>query len=343
MRIYMRTGFTFCLIILVAPAFSQTQDSAHYFYQKGLEEKNARRWLVASKYFERSLSFDPKLTAAYIDRGYTNLEMRRMDPAMADFVKANELDPSNTAVIKELMNLYYGYHQYQKAIDFAKKCTSCTSLEKTVALCYYSLEDYVNAEKLLLKLAPKNPADAEMQYTLGKCYMQMEMNGKAIPYFMKAVSLDSAKSTWLFELGLLYYATDNYKNAVSYFNRAVEQGFPASNAFNENLGYAYIYSGEFAKGEKILLDILAKKRGDKDILRDIAQIYYDRRLYDKSLEFCQRLMEMDMKDARALYQAGLCFQMKGDKERGQQMCDHAIELDPSLRGLKKKMETPGGL
>ena len=269
--------------------------------------------------------------------------MRRMDPAMTDFVRANELDPSNTEVIKELMDLYYSYHQYQKAIDFAAKCTKCTSLEKTVAFCYYNLEDYVSAEKILLKLLPKNSADAEMNYTLGKCYMQMEMNGKAIPYFMKAVELDTTKSTWLFELGLLNYATDNYKNAVIYFNKAAEKGFPVSNAFNENLGYAYIYSGDFAKGEKILLDILAKKRGNKDILRDIAQIYYDRRLYDKSLEFCQRLMEMDMKDARALYQAGLCFQMKGDKERGQQMCDRAIEMDPSLRGLKKKIDTPGGL
>ena len=59
-------------------------------------------------------------------------------------------------------------------------------------------------------------------------------------------------------------------------------------------------------------------------------------MYDKSLEFCQKLMELDLKDGRALYQAGLCFQQKGDKERGAQMCDKAIELDPSLRGLKTK-------
>ena len=339
----MKVFFTICLLIVFFPSFSQLADSARYFYQKGVEEKNARRWLVASTYFDRSIALDPAYTEAYIDNGYTNLEMRRMDQALASFKKAFELNPSNAAVVKALMELYYSYHQYQQAIDFAKKCTSCTNLEKTVAFCYYSLEDYVSAEKILLKLVSRTQADAEMLYTLGKCYMQMEMNAKAIPYFMKAVALDSTKSTWLFELGLLNYATDNYKTAVVYFNKAAEKGFPASNAFNENLGYAYIYSGDFARGEKILLDILAKKRGDKDILRDIAQIYYDRRLYDKSLEFCQRLIEMDLRDAKALYQAGLCFQMKGDKERGQQMCDRAIEMDPSLRGLKKKIETPGGL
>ena len=77
------------------------------------------------------------------------------------------------------------------------------------------------------------------------------------------------------------------------------------------------------------------------MLRDLAQVYYDRNMYDKSLEFCQKLMEMDMKDGRALFQAGLCFQKKGQKERGQQMCDRAIELDPTLNMLRQKKMDPG--
>jgi len=96
---------------------------------------------------------------------------------------------------------------------------------------------------------------------------------------------------------LLYYTVNDYKNAVVYFNKAAANGFPAGNDFSENLGYSYIYAGEFEKGEKILLDILAKKPGNKDILRDIAQAYYDQKLYDKSLEFA-KIMELDQKDAK---------------------------------------------
>ena len=322
---------------------AQAADSSQYYFQKGLEEKNAKRWKLAAADFEMAISKNPKNTAAIIENGYANLAMRNTELARSSFTKAYELDPTNTAVIKELADLYYGYHQYKKAIDFAGKCTSCTNLERTVALCYFQLEDYVNAEKILIKLVPRNAADAELAYTLGKTYMQMELNAKAIPLYMKAIQLDTAKSTWLFELGMLNYATDNFKNAVLYFNKATEKGFPVSNDFNENLGYAYLYSGDFINGERILLDILSKKRGDKDILRDISQVYYNRKMYDKSLEFCQKLMELDLKDAQALYQAGLCFQMKGDKERGQQMCDRAIEMNPSLSRLKKKIEIPGGL
>ena len=73
----------------------------------------------------------------------------------------------------------------------------------------------------------------------------------------------------------------------------------------------------------------------------MAQALYEQRQYDKSLTYCQKLMEIDDKDAKALYQAGLCFQKKGEKDRGQQMCDKAIQLDPSLENLRRKKEMPG--
>ncbi len=332
----MKNLFTLCLMLASATAFSQTTDSATYNYQKGIEEKTARRWLVASQYFERAVHFNPKYSAAYLENGYVNLEMRKTDPAKACFAKVIELEPGNIAATNELITLYFSYHQYQAALNLAQKCTACTNNEKVIALSYYKLQDYNNAEKILLKLVKSNPNDAEIMYTTGKVYSEMELASKAIYYYQKAVALDATQANWAFELGMLYFNTENYKNAVIFFNKAASLGFTQSPIFNENLGYAYLYSGEFDKAEKILLAIHEKKRGDKDIIRDLAQTYYEHQMYDKSLEFCQKLMELDIKDGKALYQAGLCFQKKGDLQRGAQMCDKAIELDPSLGRLKTK-------
>ena len=339
----MKTPFTAILVILSAQLFSQSTDSATFFYQKGVEEKTAKRYLAASKNFDKAIKLNPKYTVAYIDNGYANLEMRKTDVAITNFTKAYELEPENNAAINELMNLYFSYRQYAKAIEFAQKCKSCANAEKVTALSYYQQEDYGKAEKALLALIAKNSTDAEINYTLGRSYLEMELEKKAIVYYEKAVSLDSTKNMWLHELGLLYYNNNNFKNAIVAFNRAAANGFPQSNDFNENLGYAYIYAGEFEKGEKILLELMAKKPGSKDILRDIAQAYYDQKLYDKSLEFCQKLIEMDVKDGKALYQAGMCFIKKGQKDKGQAMCDKAIELDPSLNNLKKQQQMGAGL
>ena len=332
----MKNLLTTCFMLASAAVSAQSTDSASYYFQKGIEEKTAKRWLVASQNFEKAIRFDPKNAAAYLENGNVNLEMRRTDAAKANFIKVTELEPGNVSASNQLIELYFSYHQYQAALDLAKRCPLCKNNEKTIALSYFKLQDYDNAEKILVKLAKTSPNDAEIMYTVGKVYMEMELEQKAIYYYQKAVALDATKPVWMFELGMLYFVTDNYKNAVIFFNKATALGFTQSAEFTENLGYAYLYSGDFEKGEKILLTMHNKKRGDKDIMRDLAQAYYEHKMYDKSLEFCQKLMELDIKDGKALYQAGMCFQKKGDVERGAQMCDRAIELDPSLRSLKTK-------
>ncbi|MEO7537234.1 MAG: tetratricopeptide repeat protein, partial [Ferruginibacter sp.] len=138
-----------------------------------------------------------------------------------------------------------------------------------------------------------------------------------------------------------YYNQNDFKNAAVFFNKAAEGGYPQSNDFMENLGYAYIYTGEFEKGEKLLLSVMAKKPGNKEMMRDLAEAFYKQKMYDKSLEYCEKLMILDAKDAKALYQAGLCFQKKGQKEKGQSMCNKAIEMDPSLAGMRQKNMSMG--
>jgi tetratricopeptide (TPR) repeat protein len=334
------------LTVLIATAVTgslsaQISDSSQSYFQKGLEEKKAKRYLLASDNFTKSIQLNPGFIDAYIESGYANNEMRKTDAAKADFTKALDLDPQNETAIRELTNIYFNYRQYQNALDMAQKCKTCTNKDRIAAMCYYNMEDYGKAEKLLLALANKNPKDAEITYTLASNYLAMGLEPKAITWYENAVLLDDKKSKWFFELGLLYSNNDNYKKAVAAYTKASDLGFIKGNDFNENLGFAYVYSGDFANGEKLLNEIISRKPGDKELIRDVATAFFDSKNYDKSLDYCQKLLEMDMKDGKALYQAGLCFQKKGMVERGMQMCDKAIELDPSLAGLKSKKLSPG--
>lgn len=333
------------LIILLLSAtvlaYSQSFDSATYHFNEGMKEKNAHRYLVAAGHFETAIKLNPNYTDAYFQNGLVNNEMRRTDAAKQNFLKAYELDNNNQQAVSELVTIFFNYRQYQQAIDFAQKCNTCINKSRIIAMSYFQMEDYGKAEKMLLEVIQKNPHDAEAVYTLARTYLEMGLEAKSIPFYEKAIQLDETRSKWHFELGLLYYNNDNYKNAVISFNKAAANGFIRSNDFNENLGFAYIYSGNIDSGEKLLTEIMARKPGDKELIRDLALAFYDRKLYDKCLDYCQKLMEMDMKDGKALYQAGLCFQKKGETSKGQQMCDKAIELDPTLAGLRQKRMTMG--
>jgi tetratricopeptide (TPR) repeat protein len=333
--------FSLIAIIVTLGVSAQKTDSSQFYFQKGLEEKKAKRYLVASNHFTKAIELNPGNIDAYIESGYVNNEMRKTDAAKADFAKAFDLDPQNETAIRELTNIYFNYRQYQNALDMAQKCKTCSNKDRIIALCYFNMEDYGKAEKLLLALVNKNPKDAEVSYTLASNYLAMGLEPKAIAWYENAVILDDKKSKWFFELGLLYSNTNNYKKAVIAYTKAAELGFIKGNDFNENLGFAYVYSGDFANGEKLLNDLISRKPGDKELIRDIAAAFFDNKNYDKALDYCQKLLEIDMKDGKALYQAGLCFQKKGMTERGMQMCDKAIELDPSLAGLKSKKLSPG--
>lgn len=337
----MKNVITLILILITGSLAAQNTDSSKFYFQKGQEEKKAKRFLVAAGYFSKSIEFNPGFVDAYLESGYTNNEMRKTDAAKADFTKALELDPQNETAIKELTSLYFNYRQFQQALDLAQKCKNCADKERIMGMCYYNMEDYGRAEKLLLSQVNKTPNDAEAVYTLARNYLEMGLEAKAIGWYEKAVVLDDKKSKWFFELGLLYSNISNYKKAVLAYTKAADLGFTRGNDFNENLGFAYIYSGDFENGEKLLSDLVKRRPGDKELIRDVATAFYDSKNYDKALDFCQMLLEMDMKDGKALYQAGLCFQKKGMVERGMQMCDKAIELDPSLAALKTKKALPG--
>ena len=94
------------LFVLINNAFSQNADSAKFYYQKAIIEKDAKRYLVASALFEKAINFDSKYTAAYLEEGYVNLAMRKTDAAKGYFTKLYELDTTNITAIKELTVLY---------------------------------------------------------------------------------------------------------------------------------------------------------------------------------------------------------------------------------------------
>ncbi|HMO62673.1 MAG TPA: tetratricopeptide repeat protein [Ferruginibacter sp.] len=329
------------MLMAISKSHAQAGDSAAFYFQKGIEEKTAGRFLQASKYFDKAISFNSNFKEAYIENGYANIEMRRTDAAKAHFSKVYELDPNNSIAIKELMEILYNHRQFAKAKEMAAKCKGCPGSEKIIGMCAYQQEDYGLAVKMLGGYLSKNPTDAEATYTMARSYLDMEDYRGAVPYYKKAIALNEEKSAWAYELALLYYNNDDFKNAVVMFGKAAERGYTQSNDFKENFGYAHIYAGNFDDGEKLLLEVLQRKPNNKEMLRDMAEAYYKNNKFDKSLNYCQKLMEMDMNDGKALYQAGLCFQKMGQKDKGQAMCDKAIEMDPSLNSLRQKSMTMG--
>ena len=157
---------------------------------------------------------------------------------------------------------------------------------------------------------------------------------RAAGCFEQAIALDSSHANWMYEAGLTYYAVPDDKKAIEWFEKAGQKGHPRSNDYLENLGNAHLNAGNFEKGLVFLQEILKKKPQDQELLYNIADAYYRSGKYEVAIEYWDQVLAIDKASARSLYMIGLAFQKKGDTGKGTQLCDRAIQMDPSLKSLK---------
>jgi tetratricopeptide (TPR) repeat protein len=170
----------------------------------------------------------------------------------------------------------------------------------------------------------------------------MQNHKEAIPYFLKAIELNPDNPRWIYETALIYYAMPDDQNALKYMLLAGEKGYKQDNEYLQNLATAYANAGRADEAINLLKGILEKRPSDINIINMLAESYYDSKKYDDAIAHYDKLLQMNARNAEAMYMMGMCFQKKGEKQKGQAICDKAIELDPSLQNLKQQKQMPGG-
>lgn len=221
------------------------------------------------------------------------------------------------------------------AISQCVSAQSETSLQ--AARKFYQEENYAEALKQLEKAAAEEPSNAAVPYLSARAYVDMSNYRKAATYMEKAIAMDSTKPHWLYECGLIYYAIPDNKKSLAFILLAGEKGYKKTNDYLENLGNAYLNAGQHDKGLDVLNEVLKKKPEDPELLYIIAEANYKTGKYDQAINLWDQVFRFEENNAEVLYMIGMAYQKKGEKQKGQQICDRAIEMDPSLRSKRQRM------
>jgi len=326
------------LICFYQISIAQITDSSTFYFEKGIDAQKNNNLSLASQHFQKSLNFNSKNKSVVLAQAFLAKEMHKLPLSQQFFEKYIQLDPNNPIVLEELANIYFNKHQINKAKEFIESCPNSKNYNRILGLCNYELEDYVKAETYLNLASRENPTDIIIKYTLAKIYVEMEQYNTSMTCFDAVVKMPDVRPMWIYEQGILYYLNNDFKNALIAFNKSVEHGYIPGNDYKENYAFASIYCGDYPKGENLIMELWQKNPVKKDIVRSLITSLYEKKQYDRALFYCEKLMELDTKDSKTLFQAGLCFQKKGMKEKGENLCDKAIELDPSLESLRTKRD-----
>jgi tetratricopeptide (TPR) repeat protein len=323
-------------------AFSQS-DSAAYFYNKGVEEKNARRHMVAYQQFQKAVQYQPDQADYQKEAGLAALELRRYDQARQHFEKVYQLKKDDELALTQLGQINFALRRWPQAIQYGElmKQKNIKGHNYILGRAHYEQENYGEAYKYLQAAMQDDPANGEIPYLMGRSFVDMSNYKMAVQFFEQALAKDTTKANWYYETGLTYFAIPDAKKAVQYFERAIAKGYKTSNDVLENLSNAYVEAGQPQRGIELMKTLLEKKPADMELLWNIAEVHYKTAKYTEAIEYWDRMLYYDKANAKPLYMIGLAYQKKGDKEKGQQLCDKAIEMDPSLKNLKQKKEMPG--
>ena len=331
---------------MVSASFAQSSDSSTYYYNRGLDEKNARRYREAEKNFNKSFQLDPQNLDNLLQLASTLMEQHRYAEAKEKYHKAEVIDPNNKLVVENLATLSFNMRKWEDVIRYVQKMQQLKigkGADFLMARSYYELENYGEAIKYCELAVKEDAKNAQIYYIAGRSFMDMHNYKRAAGCFDQALALDSTNSTWMYEAGLVWYAVPNDQKALYWIEKAGEKGYKKSNDYMENLASAYLNAGKFDKGISVLQEILKKKPQDQELLYSIGEAYYKTKKYPEAIEYWDQVLILDNKNANALYMMGMAFQKKGDTQRGVMLCDKAIEMDPSLKKLREERKMPGGL
>ena len=343
----MKNLFFLLIIISIASAtIAQSADSASYYYNRGLAEKTARRFREAEKNFSKSFQLDTTNFQNLLEWANSLLEQNRYIEAKDKYQKAEMIDPNHPQMLENLATLSFNTRNYNDAIRYAKKLQQLKIGKGNnfmIARSYYELENYGESIKYCELAFKEDASNAQIPYIAGRSFMDMHNYKRAAGCYDQALTLDSSNASWMYEAGLVWYAVPNDQKALYWMEKAGERGYKKTNEYMENLASAYLNAGKLERGIGILQEILKSKPQDQELLYSIGDAFYKVKKYPEAIEYWDQILVIDNKNANALYMIGMAYQKKGDMQKGTQLCDKAIEMDPSLKKLKEERKMPGGL
>lgn len=324
--------------------FSQNKDSAAYFLQKGNEAKQGRLYMIAAQHYKKTLGFDAGNIEALRGLGSVSVEMRRYPDAVQAYGEVIKKEPNDPEANENLASLYFWTRRWNDAITAAKKMKDLKigkNADYIIGKSYAELEDYGQAYTYLQAAGKQDTTNADIPYTIARGFVEMSNYRNAAPFFVKAISLDTSKPRWVYECALNYAAIPDDKTAIKYYLLAAERGYKTDNDYIENLSISYEGTGQLDKCIELMKKVLEKKPADIALLNGVAQLLYKTGKYQEAIDYWDKILGYDKQNAKSLYMIGMAYQKKGDKEKGQQLCDQAIKMDPSLASLRQQKGDKG--
>jgi len=170
-----------------------------------------------------SVSANEELGIIY--RDFSHDASGNEEPAIASFLEAMKLDPSNPVTPSEIAKLYLTIQDTDKAIEFFNKSLALKKdyqdARLGLAKAMILNRNFVQAIDILHSLVLEDIFNAEIPYELGRAYFNIKNYSLARSYFQKALKINPGHSNALYSMGLIYEQEGKYRKSLKYLRQVL--------------------------------------------------------------------------------------------------------------------------
>lgn len=350
MKLFFKTALALTALCLPVPKVTQSgpdapqhrldRDSAAYFQSLGEAEEAARRPNSALHFYERAARFDPEDTSILQHIVGVAARLNKDAKALAAMESLQAIRPKNGEGARALAQAYFSRQDWTLAAQWATRAEALSpgapGMQYVAGVAFYHQRDYGAALPHLRRAVEAEPSRADAHYYIARLFVQQGAYARSVPHYEKTIALDGTKPMRAYELALALSAAGKAEESIAWFSKALEMGYEAKDDFYTNMAYALADAKQTKQAIVTLKGVLQRRPEDQNILFALAEMTYSAGNYKEAIRYWDDVLKLDKGHARALFMIGKSYLAMGKTSEGQQLCDRAIQMDPSLASLRQK-------
>jgi len=286
----------------------------------GLTYNRVGVWQDSVSLFGEVLRQYPASVVAYKCRAIAYKEAGDLDKALADCMKALEVDGKIADTYSVRGTIYESMGTHDKAIaDFTKAIEMDPAFSDAYGnrgLSKNKIGDYDGAIDDCTRAIALNPSMAEAYNSRGYAYDQRGDTANASRDYSKALALNPYFVEAFNNQGFLYFKHGEYAKALDMYNKALENGPDYYECYN-NRGCVYLAQGDLGRAMADFMKAVALNNRYAEAYANRGLVYYAQANFDRAIVDFTKAIEISPGFGKAYYCRALAyFQQKKYAESG---------------------------
>ncbi|CAD8102037.1 unnamed protein product [Paramecium primaurelia] len=235
---------------------------------------------------------------------------------------------------------YLGLNDLQQALIYCKAATDIDTHHyhalAEIANIYTLERKYEEALTIFHKLVELNEKSFEGNFGIGFINLMLNNFEIADPYFKKALTIKGKDKAALLNYGHLLIGQQRFDEGLQYYEEALKVDPKYADAINA-ITNMYLRQKKYEQ----LFEFL-DSAGDQSItkiksvvLNCKSQAYYGLKQFDKSIKYCQEVLEYDPNNIDSLYGMGMCLYHNNQLHKAMTYFNQIIHQNPyDIKTLK---------